>query len=492
MSEEKTGNQNTPDDQERGLRYVLYDGMMFQAMVSLSGGAFIIAFALLLGASNSLIGLLVAAPFLGNIFGIPAVLVVEKVKRRKLISVLASLISRAWLLVFALIPLFFRTFGLPLLLIGIFFSGAIAAFSNSAWSSWMRDLIPEEVRGRFFSKRLALSFTLAMPLSLVAGRFIDFWKAQFPVQAAFGYSILFGIAFGFGITGVLALRAIPESPMEKPTERASLRKIISSPFRDENFKKMLGFTTSWALAFNFAIPFFVVYMLKRIGLSLTMVIGFSVISQLFNILFLQIWGRLTDRLSSKSVMQVSGVLLLISVILWPFTTLPEVHIATLPLLALIHILLGIAIAGVSIASFNIVFKLAPPDKATKYLAVNGALVSMAMGVGPILGGLLADVLAFMELSLSFRWLIPEEGWTASLLNFRELDFLFFVAFVLGLYALHRLSFVHEKGEVPKQVVYREFLTEIRRAIRNISSVGGLSNLVYLPFYLRIHRQRKSK
>jgi len=58
MSEEKTGNQNTPDDQERGLRYVLYDGMMFQAMVSLSGGAFIIAFALLLGASNSLIGLL--------------------------------------------------------------------------------------------------------------------------------------------------------------------------------------------------------------------------------------------------------------------------------------------------------------------------------------------------------------------------------------------------------------------------------------------------
>ena len=90
MSEEKTGNQNTPDDQERGLRYVLYDGMMFQAMVSLSGGAFIIAFALLLGASNSLIGLLVAAPFLGNILGIPAVLVVEKVKRRKLISVLAS------------------------------------------------------------------------------------------------------------------------------------------------------------------------------------------------------------------------------------------------------------------------------------------------------------------------------------------------------------------------------------------------------------------
>jgi MFS family permease len=123
-------------------------------------------------------------------------------------------------------------------------------------------------------------------------------------------------------------------------------------------------------------------MLKRIGLSLTMVIAFSVISQFFNILFLQIWGSLTDRFSNKSVMQVSGGLLLISVIIWPFTTFPEVHVATLPLLALIHILLGIAMAGVSIASFNIAFKLAPPGDATKYLAVNGALVSLGMGIGP--------------------------------------------------------------------------------------------------------------
>ena len=492
MGEERARDEITPEEREKGLKYVLYDGMMSQAMVSLSAGAFIIAFALLLGASNFLIGLLVAAPFLGNIFRIPAVMLVEKVGRRKLISVLASLISRAWLSVFAFIPLLARTSGLSLLAVGIFLSGAIAAFSNSAWSSWMRDLVPDEIRGRFFSKRLTLGLALAMPLSLGAGRFIDFWKVQFPAQVAFGYSVLFLFAFGFGTVGVLALRATPEPRMEKPGKRVSLGEIIRSPLKDENFKRMLGFTTSWALAFNFAVPFFVVYMLKRIGLSLTMVIVFSVISQLFNILFLRIWGSLTDRFSNKSVMQVSGALLLISVIVWPFTTLPEVHVATLPLLALIHILLGIAIAGVSIASFNIAFKLAPPGDATKYLALNGALVSVGMGVGPILGGLFADVLGFMELSLSFRWLVSEEAWTAYLLNFRELDFLFFVAFILGFYALHRLSFVHEKGEVPKGVVYREFLMETRRAIRNISSVGGLSHLVHLPIHLHIHREQESK
>lgn len=205
MAEEQINNQMSPQERERGLRYILYDGMASQVMVSLSGGAFMIAFALLLGASNLTIGLLAAGPFLGNIFQIPAALVIERIGRRKLISILGSLVSRAWLLVFALIPL-----------------------------------------------------------------------------------------------------------------------------------------------------------------------------------------------------------------------------------------------------------------------------------------------VFMELSLTFRWLASEGGWTAYLLNFKGLDFLFFVAFILGLYALHRLSLVQEKGEVPKKVVYREFLSETRRAIRNISSVSGLSQLVYLPIALYTRRERQSK
>jgi len=492
MAEEKMNNQMSPQERERGLKYILYDGMTSQVMVSLSGGAFIIAFALLLGASNLIIGLLAAGPFLGNIFQIPAALVIERVGRRKLISILGSLVSRAWLLVFALIPLVFRPFGISVLIMGIFLSGATAAFSTCAWSSWMRDLVPVETRGRYFSRRMTLGLTLAMPIALVAGRFIDFWKVRFPAQATFGYSVLFLIAFGFGLGSILALRAAPEPQMGKPREKVSVWKTINTPFKDENFKKMLRFTIPWAIAFNFAVPFFVVYMLKRIHLSLSTVMILSVISQLFHVLFLRIWGPLTDKFSNKSVMQVSGILLLICVIAWPFTTLPEIYAATFPLLVLIHVFAGIAIAGVSIASYNIVLKLAPPANSTAYLAVNGALVSLGMAVGPILGGLLADILVFMELSLTFRWLASEGGWTAYLLSFKGLDFLFFVAFILGLYALYRLSLVQEKGEVPKKVVYREFLSETRRTIRNISSVGGLSQLVYLPIALYTRRERKSK
>jgi hypothetical protein len=106
----------------------------------------------------------------------------------------------------------------------------------------------------------------------------------------------------------------------------------------------------------------------------------------------------------------------------------------------------------------------------------------------VLGGLLADILDLMELSLTFRWLSPDEGWTAYLLNFKGLDFLFFAAFVLGFYALHRLSLVREKGEVPKGVVYREFISGTRKAVGNLSNVGTLHSLVY--FTIQSHRRRK--
>ncbi|MBE0479062.1 MFS transporter [Candidatus Aerophobetes bacterium] len=471
------------EEQKRGLRKVLYDGIASQVMVNLSGGAFVISFGLLLGASNVVIGLIAAGPFLGNVFQIPAVLVVEKIRKRRLISIVFSLLTRAWLPIYALIPFFFGIHGLSILIVGIFIAATTGAFSNCAWVSWMRDFVPDDIRGRYFSKRMTLSLAVAMLLSLAAGGLIDVWQTRFPEQGIFVYSMLFLIAFASGIVGVFMIRATPEPPMGEVVRGTSLWEIIKVPLQDSNFRKMLKFTVSWALAFNLAIPFFVVYMLKRLGLSLSTVIVLSVISQFFHVAFLRIWGALSDKFSNKSVMQVGGIMLLICVIAWPFTTLPDIHVGTFPLLIIIHALMGVALAGVSIASFNIAFKLAPPQEATKYLALNNTLVSVAMGMGPIIGGILADLLEFMELAFTFRYLVPESEWTAYLLNLRGLDFLFLAAFILGLYALRYLALVQEKGEVPKGVVYQALISETRKMTRIIPSASGLSSIIYFPVSL---------
>ena len=100
-------------------------------------------------------------------------------------------------------------------------------------------------------------------------------------------------------------------------------------------------------------------------MSLGFVLMLSVLSQVINVGLCRIWGRLADRFSNKSVLTVSGWMFIISILLWPFLTLPEKHLMTIPLLIVIHILAGISTAGINLCSGNIALKAAPQGKATR-------------------------------------------------------------------------------------------------------------------------------
>ena len=96
----------TDEEVARGLKLVIGDGLATQAMVTLTGGIFLVAFALQLGASNTIIGLLAAIPPLAELLQIPAVYVVDRVQKRRLVVVVASLAARLLWIPIILIPFF--------------------------------------------------------------------------------------------------------------------------------------------------------------------------------------------------------------------------------------------------------------------------------------------------------------------------------------------------------------------------------------------------
>ncbi|MFQ6114951.1 MAG: hypothetical protein ACE5NG_12865, partial [bacterium] len=67
-------------------------------MATLTGGVFLVAFALKLGASNTTIGLLAAIPPLAQLIKIPSIYVVEKIRNRRAITVYASASSKIFCL----------------------------------------------------------------------------------------------------------------------------------------------------------------------------------------------------------------------------------------------------------------------------------------------------------------------------------------------------------------------------------------------------------
>ncbi len=463
------------------LKNVIKDGVASQAMGILTGGAFLVAFAVKLGASNLVIGLLAAIGPLAQLLQLPSIFIVEKIRNRRMITVVAAALSRICWLIIALSPFIFPAkIAITILLVLLAVVSAFGAVSGCSWNSWMRDLIPENIMGSFFSKRMRIATGVGIALSIVAALYLDLWKKQFASQELAGYSILFFIGFAFGILGVYFLARTPEIRMPPVQERVKIFKLLSLPFKDENFRKLIAFMCSWNFAVNLASPFFMVYMLKRLGLSMSFIIGLSIVSQIMNFAFLKIWGRFTDRFSNKSVLAISGPLFIISILAWTFTTMPEKYFLTIPLLIIIHVVMGLSSAGVSLASGNISLKLAPKGQATAYLATNTIFNSIAAGIAPILGGKFADFFAGRELAWTLNYKSPTGEFSLATLNLQQWDFFFAFAFLIGLYAIHRLAMIKETGEVEEKIVAQELLNEVRTQVRILSSVEGLRQMVSFP------------
>jgi MFS family permease len=462
---------------------LLFDGVCSQIMGVLTGGAFLVAFALMLGASNAFIGLIAAVGPLTQLLQIPAIYVVDRLRRRKLIVVVSSFSSRLfWLVVAALAFVFPPAARVPVLLVSLFMYFGLGAISGCAFNSWMRDFVPQDIMGSYFGKRMAVSTAVGAALTVAAGVAVDL-GSRVAANDFLVYAVLFAVGAAAGFAGVVFLSRIPEPRMTEPSAEG-LTTVFAEPFHDKVFRPLLVFLGSWNFAVNLAAPFFVVYMLRRLGMTMGWVLGLSVLSQIANILFFRVWGRLADRFSNKSVLSVSGPMFIVSIAIWPFTTMPERYVLTLPLLVLIHILAGMSTAGVNLCTANIALKLAPRGKATSFLATNALIGGAAATIAPIVAGFGADWFADKQLDFSFRWLSGLDAarpFEMPVVSLTGLDFLFAIAVVAGLHAMHRLLAVREEGEVEEKIVLDSLTLQTRKAVRHLSNVAGLRNLTYFPF-----------
>ena len=458
---------------ERTYRLVLYDALASEAMSTLATGVFLTGFALALGASSLAIGVLAAVPSAVQFLQFPAAVLVERLRRRRAISVWAAAIGRTFLIAAAMAALIGGFRGVIMLIVSVAIWQASQAVAGCAWNSWMRDLVPEESYGSFFGGRSAANMAIATALALLSGVLIDHWKRLSPGYSILAYSALFLVSAVVGFVGVWLLSITPEHPMAPATERAHPLGMLSAPFRDRNFRRLMIFLGSWSFAANTATPFFAVYMLTSLGYPMTTVVILTTASQLSNVAAMRLWGNVIDRFSNKAVLGYSAPLFLLCTLAWTFTGLPWVEPFTFALLLAVHILMGIATAGVGLATGNIAMKLSPAGQATAYLAASSVVSASCAALGPIIGGLCADFFMVHELNVAFTW----KGWwdstTVQVLNMHGWTFFFGIAFVVGLFSLHRLSLVQESARTINPLLMRDLLFEARNAVRGISSIAGV-------------------
>jgi MFS family permease len=480
--------QLSEEDKESGLNYFMKDALPTQMMNTLTTSTFIVVFALLLGASNFVIGLVAAIPLLAQLMQIPGIYLIETYRTRRAIYVYTATISRVFILGLVFIGLFAPLdIGLILLILVLLFQAVFASLSTCSWNSWMHDIVPQNILGDFFSKRMTLATMLALPLGLFSGLFIQYWFLLSSDTVLIGFSIIFLFGFFAGLIGVYFISKIAEPEMRISPQNFRFHRRLKMPFENSNFKNLIYFLAVLNFGLNLAAPFFTVYMLVLLQLPILLVIVFTLVSQIASLIFLRIWGRLSDRMSNKSVLAVSGTLLLFCILGFTFTTLPTIHVFSLVLLVLIHTFIGISTAGVTLASGNITLKLAPRGEGTIYLAATSIINSIAAGIAPIVGGFLADLFIYTEFSLNLAWTSPVIGFIIPIINLRYYDFLFIFAFFIGLYSMHRLAYVKEIGETKRREVLHALVSEIRNSTRHLSFLRGLRNLFHIPYKTKYPR-----
>ena len=490
----------TAEETDRALSKMVKQGVTAQVKVTLTESVFLVGFALLLHAPNTVIGILAAIPSITQLFQIPSVVLIEKYRNRRRLNIYTQLGNRFGILLMALVPFVaVGEIGLILLIGAMFIQSVFSAIGSPSWNSWMRDLVPSDRLGWFFSTRMALMGLVAIIASLSGGFFIGNWLANTDSGDVFaqltGYSVLFLIAFLFGMMAIYYTRTTPEPPIESQHEKLSYSQLLAEPFQSRNYRNLIFFSGVWSLSTSFASPFFTVYLLDKniLGFEVAFVAGLIALTQLTSVIFLRLWGRLVDRFSNKSILQVTLPLFTIGTFLWTFSSIARNYGVLIPLIITIHILNGFSAAGVNLSTNNIGMKLAPRGKAATYLAARGTIIAVAGSIAPIIAGVLADLFAPHTIEFAISWLIDGELFTIiPAYRLSGIDFLFIISSIIGIYAIYRIALVKEEGEVEERIVIDALIAETRRNVRTVSTVDGLRHTFEAPLKATRRRGRKKR
>lgn len=424
-----------------GLNLVVKDGLATETMVVLTGGTFLTALAIKLGASNLQIGLLAALPTLTNLFQLVAIWLVQRYNNRRAITVICTALARFPLVVIGLMPFLFSAgTTIQTLIFLLFFHYLFGSVAGATWNSWMKDLLPDNRLGSFFANRTRLTQILNVILSLAISLLIDYVKMHFPAYETIIYTVLFLAGSVAGLMSLLTMIYTPE-PLGQVQSQHILR-LFKEPLQDKNFRKMLLFNACWIFSVNLATPFLSVYMLKTMGLSVFCITALAIVGQISGIILVRIWGRYADKYSNKTVISICAPVYIGSMLAWAFTAVSASIQFNLLLLVLINIFSGSSIAGINLSLNNMGIKLAPKGSAMAYLSAKNMIIACASAAAPLIGGLLADF-------FSTKW-----------------SFFFVMGAMLAILSVRMLKNIQETGEEKKEIVLGEILLELKIRLLN--------------------------
>lgn len=260
--------------------------------------------------------------------------------------------------------------------------------------SWLADLVPSAIRGRFLGHRERWMVAGQAAAMLAAALFAWGWKRFLPdLPPWLGHAIPAVLGAGFMIAAVVPLVKIPQATSGPIMRSGATLSAVFAPFRDGRFWRLVLFGC-WLSFFNGVTQSAqYTYPIRVLGVALSMMLVLRTMTRIGEFTISPPMGRLADRWGNRPVLIVSLLVAAQGPLFYFFAT-PE-HWWWL----VGAWLAWIAYAGVNVALPNLMLALSPREANGPYIAMYYAVTGLCYAASTIVGGALADHCRDMTFSL---------------------------------------------------------------------------------------------
>ncbi len=363
---------------KKSLKNSVLDAASYSSMAGLTQN-YITPYALAMNATTTQVGFLTAIPYLAMILTqmIAPTLAERAGSRKRFILAGAFLHSLVWLPI-CLIPFIFQTNRIWWLILFVTLCVAFDSIGNAPWNSMMADLVPEQIRGHYFSYRTRISAMVSLLLSFVAGGILQLLTKNIFLA----FSMIFAGASISRFFSTWFLSQMVEPPAVKPkTKQASIFE-LSLTLGSTNIGKFIIFNALLTFTTNLASPFFSVYMLSDLKFNYLTYFIATAIPTLITLLCIPFWGKIVDRNGNVKVLRVTMLFIPLLPILWLVSKSPYY-------LCGVQVLSGFAWAGCNLAVSLFLYVATQAENRTRYIALNNVLMFTGVSLGALLGGIIA-------------------------------------------------------------------------------------------------------
>ncbi|MBN2024015.1 MAG: hypothetical protein JW809_14620 [Pirellulales bacterium] len=254
-----------------------------------------------------------------------------------------------------------------------------------AFWSWLADLVPVRIRGRFLGRRERWLVAGQAGAMLAAGAFTWGWHVLHPHQPRWiGYALpaLLGVVFMLGALVPVALMPAMASRRRVPLLKALGTMFV--PLTDFRFLRLVFFGCWFSFFNGITQSAHYVYPAQALGITLVAMLGLRTFMRVGQFALSPWMGRLADRWGNRPVMAASLLLVAQGPLFYFFASRDQ------PWWLAGAWAVWIAYAGLNVCLPNLMLRLSPERDNAGHIALYFAVTGLCYAASTVTGGVLAD------------------------------------------------------------------------------------------------------